>query len=421
MIKKFKKGEIYIIKGDIEFKVIEGEIEIVGKRFVKGESGFIPVGKSLPFEFLDNSEIEFKDYSENKLEKVEFRTIPKEWDEIIEAIKTRNYRKVIVVGAMDTGKSFFSTYVANKLFYSGKKVGVIDTDLGQSDIGPPTTIGFSLLNYPTLFLQNSPLTSFEFIGAHSPSLHLVPMLVGFNKIVKKALQVSDVIIVNTSGFIYGDVARILKNAKFDILEPDMIVLIQNSNECEHLIKSIVETEKIFRLKVSKKASETSKSEREKLRNLASQKYFKNSKEITLKFEQFLTERCYFKTGVEFKIPDSLKKNVIYIEKFPAYEGTLVVSKKFLTKDEIIILNNNGFLNIKNFIAGNEKGIILGLLDEKRETLALGITKFIDFENKFIKIITPYSGDVERIKIIQFGSIRYTEEGKENGFIEPGIF
>lgn len=420
IVKRFNKKDIYIVKGEIEFKIIKGLVDIVGKIFSGSEQGYIPKGKSLPFEILEDSEIEFNFFDESKVSKSEIRTIPAEWDELIERIKKEDIKRIIILGAMDTGKSFFATYMANRLIYSGKKVGVIDTDLGQSDIGPPTTIGFCLLKNPILFLQYAELNSFEFVGSHSPSLHLVPMILGFNKITKKALSVSDIVIVNTSGWIFSDGARILKQAKIEIFDPDIIVLLQRENECEALVKSVLLKEKIVRLKVSKKASDTSKAERENLRNLASQNYFKNSILVTLNFNQFETERCYFKTGEILDVPPELEDNIIYIEKFAGPEGALVVSKKPLTKDEIIKLNNYKVFNIKNFIAGNEKGIILGLLNQKRDLLALGILKMIDFKNKIVKIITPLKDNPESIKIIQFGSIKYTDEGRENGFIEPGI-
>ncbi len=421
IVKSLNKGDIYILKGDIKFKVIEGVVEAVGKKFHQGEEDFIPSGKSIPVESIENSQIELSEDNKDKIHKIEARTIPDEWDKLIERIKNEKDSKIIILGEMDTGKSFFTTYIANKLIESGRKVGVIDTDIGQSDIGPPTTIGLALLEKPILFLHSAKIYSIEFVGALSPALHFIPMLVSFNKIVKKALSVSDITIINTNGWVHGDGGRALKIAKIDIFEPDIIVLLQRKDECEHLVKSVFPKSKIIRLKASKKTSNTSKIEREKLRNLISQRYFKNSNVVVLNFEDFETERCYFKTGEKIYIPELLKSNVIYIEKFPAFDGILVVSERRLTLDEINILNSHNLYNIKNIVKGREKGIVVGLLDANKELLALGIVKDIDFKNEKIYIITPFAGNKSQIKIIQFGSLRYTEEGKENGFVEPGYF
>lgn len=421
-IKSLNNREIYILKGDIGFKILEGEIEAVGRRFHKEDEDFIPAGKSIPIEIIKDSKIAFTNYSDDKLIKIEARTIPEEWDELVERIKREKDTRIIIFGEMDTGKSFFATYIANKLIESGQRVGVIDTDIGQSDIGPPTTMGFALLEKPILFLHKAKVHHIEFVGSLSPALHFIPTIISFAKITKRAVSESDITIVNTNGWVHGDGGRALKIAKIDIFEPDIIVLLQREDECEPLVKTVFPQSRVVRLKVSKQVSNTSKMEREKLRNLVSQKYFENSKTLILDFDEFETERCYFKTGkIIDDIPQDIKKNVLYIEKFPTFEGTLVVSEKRLTLDEINILNSHNFYNIKNIIKGREKGIIAGLLNPEKEVLALGIIKEIDYLHRKLSLITPYNGDKSNIKIIQFGSLRYTEDGRENGFVEPGYF
>jgi polynucleotide 5'-hydroxyl-kinase GRC3/NOL9 len=60
-----------------------------------------------------------------------------EWQQAIDAIleTTRRPLVVMVVGAVDTGKTTFCTCLARALFERGMKVAVVDADLGQSDIG----------------------------------------------------------------------------------------------------------------------------------------------------------------------------------------------------------------------------------------------------------------------------------------------
>ncbi len=422
VINSLNKGEVYILKGNATFKVVKGELEVIGKRFSDGDEEFIPLGKSVPLEVVKDSEVSFSDIKEEQLKKVDNRTIPEEWDKLLDRIKNEADSKIIIFGEMDTGKSFFTTYLTNKLIAEEKKVGVIDTDTGQTEIGPPTTIGLSVLDKQVLTLQQAEVHSIEFVGSLSPALHFLPMVVCFSKIVEKAEKVSNVIIVNTNGWVHGDGGRSLKQAKIDILNPDIVVLLQREDECEPLVKSVLPKSKIVRLKVSKNVSETSKVERESLRNLVSQRYFGNSKRIELNFKDFDTERVYFKTGKRvIDIPNGLENNIIYMEKFPAFEGYLIVSKQRLSVDEYNILKDNNIFNVKNFIKGKEKGFIVGLLDENKNLMGLGIVDDIDFINEKIYIRTTIKEDSSRIKIVQFGSILYTEEGKENGFIEPGYF
>ncbi len=416
---KFKSGEIYIASGEFEFKILKGKAELVGSIIQEGESQYIPVGKSIPIEVIEDCEIEILKGGETNLRKIESRTIPPEWDRLIQRITEQNLKKVIVLGEMDTGKSFFTTYVANKIVRSGKKVGVIDSDVGQSDIGPPGAIGMTVLDKPVVFLGTARVDYLEFVGSHSPGLHIIPLLTSFLKMVRNALADTEFVIVNTDGWVHGDGGRNIKQAMIEILDPDIVVLMQRENECEPLVASISEN-KIVRMKVSRKASETSKGEREKLRNLASQRYFSNSKEYSYSFDDFVTERCYFKTGEEIKNPSEyFGISVIYAEKYPAFEGYLLVSKNKLTTEEKFILYEKGFKNFRIITPKFLKGILVGLLDENRKTVGLGIIKEVDFENRKLSLITP--GEGKEVKIIQFGSLRYTLEGKENGFVEPGAF
>jgi polynucleotide 5'-hydroxyl-kinase GRC3/NOL9 len=73
--------------------------------------------------------------------------MPGDWIEIANIIlKSRGV--VLVLGATDTGKSICTLLFANFWVKHGRKVGIVDVDMGQSDLGPPTTIGMALINKP---------------------------------------------------------------------------------------------------------------------------------------------------------------------------------------------------------------------------------------------------------------------------------
>ena len=48
---------------------------------------------------------------------------------------------VLVIGATDVGKSTFCRFLVDSAVDRGLKTVFVDTDVGQSQIGPPTTIG----------------------------------------------------------------------------------------------------------------------------------------------------------------------------------------------------------------------------------------------------------------------------------------
>lgn len=410
---KVKKGDIYILKGPGKVRVKRGRIEVVGKSVEEKEEISIPLGKSIPLEVKEESTLSLEIKKPGEIKKLRERTIPPSWDDLIARIIKEKVRIILIFGAMDTGKSFFATYLANKLLERGVRPAVLDGDPGQSDIGIPSTLGLAVLKEQVVFLFKAEPSAIYFIGSHSPGLHFLPTIVGIKRLAEIGLKRADTVIVNTTGWIQGDGGRVLKRSKMEILSPEIVVLLERKDELEHLVKNY-DPGKIVRIHVSKKASFTSEGERKKLRELVSQRYFKNAKEIKLSLKKIATDRCYFRTGREIKIPGTL-----YAERLSGFEGSLIVTQKPLSREKLNELSKE-LGNIRSIIAGDEKGILVGLLDEKGNTLGMGRIDEIDYKKKEVLLSTPLK-DGGRIRTIQFGSLRITPEGREAGFVSPGYF
>lgn len=410
---KVKKGDIYILKGPGKVRVERGRIEAVGKSVESKEEIFTPLGKSIPLEVKEESILSIEIKKPGEIKKIKGRTIPPSWDDLISRIVKEKARTILVLGEVDTGKSFFATYLANKLLEKGIRPAVLDGDPGQSDIGIPGTLGLAVLKKQVVFLTEAEVSSIYFLGSHSPGLHFLPTIVGTKRLAEVGLKEADTVIVNTTGWVQGDGGRVLKRSKMEILSPDIVVLLQRKEELEHLVKNY-DPRKIVRIHVSKEASFTSEGERKKLRELASQRYFQDARKMRLSLESLATDRCYFRTGREVKIPGTL-----YAERLSGFEGSLVVTQKPLSREKLSELSK-GLGNIRNIVAGDEKGILVGLLDEKSDTLGMGRIEKIDYRKKEVLLSTPLK-DGGRIRIIQFGSLRITPEGREAGFVSPGYF
>ncbi len=410
---KVKKGDIYILKGPGKVRVKRGRMEAVGKSVEENEEVFIPPGKTIPLEAEEKSTLSIEVKRPGEIRKIKERTIPSSWDDLISRIVKEKARTILVLGEVDTGKTFFATYLANKLLEKGVRPAVLDGDPGQSDIGIPGTLGLAVLKKQVVFLTQAKISALYFVGSHSPGLHFLPTIVGTKRLAEAGLKKANTVIVNTTGWVQSDGGRALKRSKIEILSPEIIVLLQRKDELEHLVKSY-DPKKIVRIHVSKKASFTSEKERKKLRELPSTRYFKGARKIRLPLERIATDRCYFGTGREMKIPGTL-----YAERLSGFEGTLVVTQKPLPQERLNELGKE-LGNIRNIVAGEEKGILVGLLDEKGDTLGMGRIEEIDYKKKGIFLTTPVK-DGGRIRIIQFGSLRITPEGKEAGFISPGYF
>lgn len=412
-----KKDEFYLIEGPAEIKVTEGSIEVIAAEVKCGKSVKVPVGKKIPVMALENSSLEIE-AKENAVSKMEGSSIPAEWDILANNIasekKEGELYKVVVLGEVDTGKTFFSTYLANRLMQKIGKTAVLDCDAGQSDIGCPGTFGMLVLKNPEIFLTEIEPTHMYLVGAHSSGLHFVPALSGLVDMLKKAEKEADCLIIDTTGWVQFDGGRAIKKAKLDMVEPHKVVLMQRSTELEHLVKHLP-ANKVVRLPVSKKASSTSQMDRKELRELVSRRYFKDTKIFEIPFEQVFTDRCFFKTGKRIELDGTL-----WAEKLSGFEGTLVVtSGPIMPEMQSAWPKDLGM--IRNFIAGSEIGLMCALLDENQNVLSIARLEEMDFLNDKFRIRSNYKGDLNSVKGIQFASLKITETGNESGFLEPGSF
>ncbi|WP_457611982.1 Clp1/GlmU family protein, partial [Methanocaldococcus sp.] len=103
------------------------------------------------------------------INKAEYITnVPEDRKELLEKIKKENYNRIMVIGAMDSGKTTLINYIKNNLdFYS-----ILDCDVGQKSILPPATIslmkGFEVKHY--------------FIGSVTPVGYFEEVIFGSSKL-----------------------------------------------------------------------------------------------------------------------------------------------------------------------------------------------------------------------------------------------
>lgn len=145
---------------------------------------------------------------------------------------------VVALGGLDSGKSSFCKMCAAVAVRLGKTVAYLDTDVGQTTVGPPTTIGLKLIDSaedlePERLARADAL---HFVGATSPQGHLLPMVVGAAKLAAQARAWgAHLIVVDTTGFIGGTVGQVLKLHKIEALQPDWVVGFQRGGELEPIL------------------------------------------------------------------------------------------------------------------------------------------------------------------------------------------
>ncbi|MEM1537587.1 MAG: Clp1/GlmU family protein [Candidatus Nezhaarchaeales archaeon] len=417
---KYKEasGSVLKVEGPVSIRILEGEFSILGRRVVPKDTIVVPKGKSLPIEIVKDASFEVKAGVEAKISKVQ-NAIPPDWRISIDKILNEHGPlKVVVVGDVDSGKTTFTVYLANAAFNRGFKTAIIDADPGQAEISVPTTIGFGILKEAVITLDKVPLRNAFFVGSTSPADVPLRVMVGVNKLLNQALQEGvQIIILNTSGWVFGKGARELGASLINMVSPNFLVLIQRGLEVEHLARPWqgFKGMSVIRVSTSPAIKLRSKEERKDKRELAYKNLLTKSK--IRKFDLSSVSLMYtlFNTGVP--IPrstlDELEKQIgaklvygeekedfifIVLEKPSLNVAELAKKLKETTGKEAIVVTK-----------GMEKGIIVGLLNQSGGLAGLGVINEIDYESRSIKVLTPIE---EEVSVIQVGQLKLDDEGHE---------
>jgi len=134
---------------------------------------------------------------------------------------------VMAVGAVDAGKSTLCRWLAEALALD-QDTWLVDADLGQSQLGPPASIGCGKAGSPRVSAEHA-----FFVGDVSPASCLAACLGAFARATRSVEQAgARRMVVDTSGWVSGPEAVALKLAKGGILGAAHIVLVERERELQ---------------------------------------------------------------------------------------------------------------------------------------------------------------------------------------------
>ena len=168
-------------------------------------------------------------------------SMAQDWaDKIAQRLTSRGLMKTgicLILGAADTGKTTLAEAIAKRAA-SSRPVAVIDADIGQSHIGPPTTVGWALVDNPEISLSQLLVSGISFVGDITPVGHLLQLTAAIAQCVRQASEAAELIIIDTPGFIYGPAAKALWWTVQRILQPELILAVQCSDELSDITSGL---------------------------------------------------------------------------------------------------------------------------------------------------------------------------------------
>ena len=131
---------------------------------------------------------------------------------------------VLIVGDSDTGKSSLCTYLANTALSRGIVPCIIDGDIGQGDIAPPSAIGAAVVRRPVTDLRDLTAESFGFVGSISPAGIERLIADTICSLYKRTQDTRRLLIINTDGYARNGGAA-YKRLIAEEIGPDMVVML----------------------------------------------------------------------------------------------------------------------------------------------------------------------------------------------------
>jgi len=145
---------------------------------------------------------------------------------------------VMLLGSIDAGKSTFAVDLVRKATQAGIPAAVVDADIGQSAVGPPTTVGLKLcvgmedLGAGTIAQADA----LGFVGSLSPKGHVTALVNATAKLIARAKESGcQLIVVDTTGLVTGTLGQLLKFYKIEATDPDAIVAFKRGGELDPVL------------------------------------------------------------------------------------------------------------------------------------------------------------------------------------------
>ena len=358
--------------------------------------------------------------------------IPTEWQDAAAAILTAPQRPVVVlvVGSVDSGKTTFCTWLANEFLRQGLGVSVIDADLGQSDIGLPTTLGVGFPRRSVGHLREIKCEKAYFVGSTSPVGHLLPVMVGTKRLLDWAIAKGvNGVLVDTDGLVWNGSGISLKQYQFELLQPTHVVLLEKRRELEHFFRmwNSIQWTRVFRLPVSSAVVGKSPEQRRQYREQRFREWLAGCREMTFSIDRVRFRNTWLRQGWEWTVESvsqrlgMSQREILYAEQMGRTLVVLTSDSDFVGRREDHSFSlPEGIRTVRWASLQEFQQVVVGLLDSQDELMGVALAIDLDFSSRRLRVLSPPIVPA-RVRTIVFGSLRVDRNGTELGILSPRRF
>lgn len=419
MNKTVDAGKTLLIDGPASLDFRSGYAEILGAPLKAPGRVVVRDAKRVPFEVKKKAEFTIMLGEGAGAEEVEGSTIPQSWKDAVEKVLAMEKRPltVLIIGKVDSGKSGFCTFLVNMTLRKRLKIAVVDGDLGQSDVGPPCSIGIGRVTRPIKDLFDVDAEDIYFTGVTTPTGVMDKVIDGLVLMKDEAQKITgaEFLIVNTDGWVEGEDAVKYKLLLTERINPDMIIGIQQQDELAPILNNL-KTEKIT-IETPQAVKQRDREKRKILRELGYKKYLKDAKVLAFPLSWIRIQGVPLGAGAPprrqqmAKIQELLGLTPLHCEETATTVLLVLGSMQWIHRDRIKAIEENFGKKVQVMREGDEEGLLVSMHDSDERFLGIGILHGIDYRRKTMKVYTPVKG---KVAVVNVGQIKLDKTCKELG-------
>lgn len=238
----------------------------------------------------------------------------------------------LILGASDTGKTTLTIALAKQLACR-QPIGIVDADIGQSHIGPPTTVGWTIVDKPQVDFSKLTASGISFVGHVTPVGHLLQLTAAIVQGVQQVSKVAELIIIDTPGLVMGTAAAALWWAVQRILKPRLILAVQRQDELSGILSGLKSFDlQLERIKSPPHIAVKSPQERQSYRKSQFVSYFRDARlynislaDVAVQPGQTLKDKSLIDRVVAFRNKEGIDMALGLINAWQQ-EGSIMVIK-----------------------------------------------------------------------------------------------
>lgn len=359
-------------------------------------------------------------------------TLPPDWQPGLDALRALpDGAAALLVGATDRGKTTFTALAAQLLAKQEERVAIVDADIGQSEIGPPGTVGVAWADAGVSRLHDLKPAARFFVGAFTPTAVALEHAVAAGQAVRFARAAgARRILVDTTGFVAGPAARRFKVAKALLVAPALVLALARGDELDPLLSAIhaATGAQTLALAVPDTVSRKSGTVRATRRLTRLSEALDGTREIRLPLAQIVTLGATIGTGAPLPshlarwCAKALRLPVVYAERS---DNTLViyldgpVPRMGWESGAAPVAEHFGARTLRALSLRAHRGVYLGLHDDRGRLAAVGRFARLDAEQGELVIDAPPPATADRIRLVAFGRVRVQPDGSAGSEVRPG--